>query len=83
MATKRHQCIFSISSIFIQLIYKGEWKGPSAGGCGNEDSVINNPQYLMTLQSQTTVRILLLQPKGTYFILSLKMFFLYRVFLNY
>lgn len=42
---------------------KGEWSGDSAGGCENEDTVINNPQYLLKVPSQTQMNILLLQTK--------------------
>jgi len=42
----------------------GTWYGPSAGGCGNEDSVVNNPQFLLTVTTPATlVRFLLIQPK--------------------
>lgn len=34
---------------------RGEWKGPTAGGCTNYDSVKDNPQYLLTISGPTTL----------------------------
>jgi pectate lyase len=40
---------------------RGEWKGPTAGGCTNYDTVKDNPQYLLTVTKQTNVVINLAQ----------------------
>jgi hypothetical protein len=34
---------------------RGEWKGPTAGGCTNYDSVKDNPQYILTITEPTNV----------------------------
>eukprot|EP01126_Amoeba_proteus_P053690 TRINITY_DN6558_c0_g2_i11.p1 TRINITY_DN6558_c0_g2~~TRINITY_DN6558_c0_g2_i11.p1 ORF type:complete len:728 (+),score=187.37 TRINITY_DN6558_c0_g2_i11:86-2269(+) len=41
----------------------GEWIGETAGGCGNFDTVVDNPQYLFRVTKQTEINILLLQSK--------------------
>ena len=41
----------------------GAWKGPSAGGCGNYDSVVDNPRVLLTLEQPTDVQIELSGPE--------------------
>jgi hypothetical protein len=40
---------------------KGEWKGPSAGGCGNFPTWKNNPQFGFTLTSVGDVFVTLMQ----------------------
>jgi len=45
-----------------QPIIRGEWAGPTAGGCTNFDSVKDNPQFLLTVtQPNTSVVINLSQ----------------------
>ena len=56
---------------FLCLLRKGEWVGDTAGGCANQDTVVQNPQYLLTVTQQAKVRILLLQSKFGPGILSL------------
>src|SRR4051812_6917402 len=34
---------------------RGEWRGLTAGGCTNFDSVKDNPQYLLTIREPTNV----------------------------
>lgn len=46
---------------------EGEWAGKGAGGCKNNATCVNNPQYLMNLSERTTVHILLVQEKKTSF----------------
>ena len=45
----------------------GEWAGRTAGGCTNFDSVVDSPQYFLTVESPCTVVINLSQedPRGT------------------
>ncbi len=33
---------------------RGAWKGPTAGGCTNHESVKNNPQFLLTITQPNT-----------------------------
>jgi calpain-7 len=43
----------------------GEWKGKSAGGCGNyPDTVVNNPTYQMKLDSKTADNCVLVELRG-------------------
>jgi len=70
--TVMFSCIDRFNSVSAQLIsaiqewpapITGKWTSTTAGGCGNEDSVINNPQYLMKVKTSTKVGMLLLQLK--------------------
>jgi len=46
---------------------RGEWKGKSAGGCKNYDSWTNNPQFILTISTKSTISIVLIQSKKTNF----------------
>ena len=41
---------------------QGEWKGLSAGGCGNFDTVIDSPQYVVQLDQVTDLAVELTGP---------------------
>jgi hypothetical protein len=43
----------------------GEWKGVTAGGCSNFDTVGNNPQYLLTVADQPTTVVINLSQTDT------------------
>ncbi|XP_026826623.1 calpain-7 isoform X2 [Ooceraea biroi] len=42
----------------------GQWKGVTAGGCGNHPTYVNNPRYQMILESANTNNYLLIILKG-------------------
>lgn len=39
---------------WVVVIVQGEWKGASAGGCTNFDSVSQNPQFLLRVSDTPT-----------------------------
>ncbi len=46
-----------------RYVMQGEWRGKTAGGCTNNPTAINTPQYLLRLKEPTTVHIYLKQRK--------------------
>lgn len=58
-----------LSHIFHKFIYNfsqvtGQWKGITAGGCGNHPTYMNNPRYQIVLESSNNNNYLLIILKG-------------------
>src|SRR5690242_14653346 len=44
---------------WIRSFVDGEWKGSTAGGCFNQPTFLNNPQYLLKCTKKTALTIVL------------------------
>lgn len=57
--------LFCLKIISYFQITDGQWKGVSAGGCGNHPvTYLNNPRYQMVLESSHNTNQVLLDLKG-------------------
>jgi len=53
--------ISEITTVLPVKKVNGEWKGPTAGGCLNEPTVLKNPQFLLEVEKSGEVHITLSQ----------------------
>lgn len=50
-------CVYS--ERWYEVSTRGQWKGPTAGGCRNHKTWSGNPQYLLTPDGEQTTRMLI------------------------